>query len=62
MVFNFHFEVTSVAAALTFPSGWLMSDVNFTTLVWTPPSTGKYEMGGSYDGTNWKIKIVGPFN
>jgi hypothetical protein len=64
LVFNFHFEVTNVAATLVFPSTWLMSDTNFNTGsdTWTPPSTGKYEMGGTYDGTNWKIKISGPFN
>lgn len=62
VVFNFHFEITNTAAALTLPSGWLMSDPLFTSHVWSPTFTGLYEMGGTYDGTNWKIKILGPFN
>jgi hypothetical protein len=63
LVFNFHFEVTNVAGTLVFPANFLMADSNFDTGTdtWTPPSTGKYELGGSYDGTNWKIKIAGPF-
>jgi hypothetical protein len=62
LVFDFHFEVTDVAATITMPVTFLMSDINFTAGVWTPPSTGLYEMGGSFDGTNWKVKILGPFN
>jgi hypothetical protein len=63
LVFDFHFEVTNVAATLVFPASFLMADTNFNTGTdtWTPPSTGKYEMGASYDGTNWKVKITGPF-
>jgi hypothetical protein len=64
LVFNFHFEVTNVAATLVCPASFLMSDANWNggTDTWTPPSTGKYEMGGVWDGTNWKVKIVGPYN
>jgi hypothetical protein len=63
LVFNFHFEITDVAATLVCPSSFLMGGPqwNTSTDTWTPPATGKYEMGGSYDGTNWKVKIVGPF-
>lgn len=63
LVFNFHFEVTNVAGTLVYPVGFLMADSNYNsgTRTWTPPSTGKYELGGSYDGTSWKIKIAGPF-
>jgi hypothetical protein len=60
-VFDFHFEVTNIAATMTLPSGWLMSDANFGAHVWTPPATGKFEMTATYDGTNWKVKIAGPF-
>lgn len=62
-VFDFNFEVTNVAATLTLPSIWLMSDSNFNTgtRIWTPPAIGKYEMSGTFDGTNWKIKIGAPF-
>lgn len=62
LVFNFHFQITNIAATLTLPSGWLMSDALFASNVWTPVTTGLYELGGSFDGTNWKIKIMGPFN
>lgn len=61
LVFNFHFEVTNVAAVLTAPSDWVMADPNFDGADWTPPATGQYEMGGTWDGTNWKVKIAGPF-
>lgn len=64
LVFNFHFEVTNTAAVLTCPNTFLMVDENWngTSDQWTPPATGKYEMGGVYDGTNWKVKVVGPYN
>lgn len=64
LVFNFHFEVTNVAAVLTCPNTFLMADDNWngTSDQWTPPATGKYEMGGVFDGTNWKVKVVGPYN
>jgi hypothetical protein len=61
LVFNFHFEVTNVAGTLVMPASWLMADINFGANTWVPPAIGKYELGGSYDGTNWKIKIMGPF-
>lgn len=60
-VFDFHFEVTSTSATMTLPTGWLMSDANFASHVWTPPATGKYEMTATYDGNFWKVKIAGPF-
>ena len=64
LVFNFQFEITSVAGTLVFPSNVVMSDTNWntSTQTWTPPNTGQYECGGTYDGTNWKVKILGPFN
>lgn len=62
LVFNFFFEVTNVAAVITVPADWLMSSDDFNGTVWTPPTTGKYELGGSWNGTNWYVKIAGPFN
>jgi hypothetical protein len=62
LVFNFIFEVTDVAAVLTMPATFLMTDANFDGTDWSPLLTGKYEMGGSWDGTNWYVKIAGPFN
>lgn len=66
LVFNFHFEVTNVAgeivcstciAAASAVSGTWDSGTD----TWTPTETGKYEMGGTWDGSAWKIKIIGPF-
>jgi len=62
LVFSFSFTVTDVAAVLTMPSDFVMSSIDWDGADWTPPSTGNYEMGGSYDGTNWIVKIAGPFN
>lgn len=61
LVFNFQFEITNIAGTLTFPSGTTMADSHYASLVWTATTIGKYEMGGSFDGANWKVKIVGPF-
>jgi hypothetical protein len=63
LVFNFHFEVTDLAATIECPSTFKMGGPqwNSSTKIWTPPAVGLFEMGGSYDGTNWKVKIVGPF-
>jgi hypothetical protein len=61
LLFNFFFEVTNVAAVLTFPGDWLKNATDFDGSDWTPPSTGKYELAGSWNGTNWYIKIDGPF-
>jgi hypothetical protein len=62
LVFNFTFEVTNVAAVLTLPGDWLMSSVDSDGTEWTPPSIGKYEIGGSWNGTNWYVKVAGPFS
>ncbi len=63
LFFNFIFEITSVSAALTFPSDWLSSSPDFNGTAWTPPNTGKFEFGGSFDDVNnvWYVKIAGPF-
>jgi hypothetical protein len=64
LVFNFHFEITAVAATLVFPSDVVMSDPAWDTATqtWTPVATGQYLMSGTYDGTNWKVIISNPFN
>lgn len=64
LFFNFFFEVTDVAAVLTWPSDWISSNVDFNGTTWTPPSTGKYEFGGSFNDTSneWYIKIDGDSN
>lgn len=62
LVFSFSFTVTDVAAVLTMPSDFVMSSPYWDGTDWTPPETGLFEMGGSFDGTNWIVKIAGPFN
>jgi hypothetical protein len=63
LFFNFIFEVTSVSAVLTFPADWLSSSLDFNGATWTPPNTGKFEFGGSFDDVNnvWYVKVSGPF-
>lgn len=60
--FNFWFEVTNVAAVLTFPADWFSGNANFDGTSWTPPAVGIYEFGGSYndDANRWSIKISNP--
>jgi hypothetical protein len=59
----FNFEVTNLAATLTFPANVIMQDVqwNTTTQVWTPPTTGKYTASAWYDGTDWRVNISGAY-
>lgn len=49
----------------TFPSTFKMvtfdPNWNDSTKKWTPPSTGTYEMSATFDGTNWLMKIQGPY-
>jgi hypothetical protein len=59
--FQFIFEVTNVAAVLTVPADWLMITLDFDGADWTPPATGKYVMGGSWNGTNWFVNVAGPY-
>lgn len=61
MFFNFFIEITNVAAVLTVPADWSMF-ANFDGTDWTPPATGIYEFGGSFDDTNniWYVKVSGP--
>lgn len=63
-VFDFHFEVTNVAGTLNFPANVQMFDEGWDvgTTTWTPPATGEYEIAGSFDGTNWRIKRIGPYD
>lgn len=62
LLFNLFINVTDVAAVITVPADWFMADIQFDGTAWTPPETGRYELGGSFDGTNWWIKIQGPFS
>lgn len=63
LFFNWIFEITSVSAVLTFPSDWLSSSPDFNGTTWTPPTTGRFQFGGSFDDINnlWYISVGGPF-
>lgn len=49
----------------TFPAAFKMAtfDANWNnaTKKWTPPDVGTYEMSATFDGTNWLMKIQGPY-
>ena len=49
----------------TFPAAFKMStfDANWNdgTKKWTPPDVGTYEISATFDGTNWLMKIQGPY-
>lgn len=49
----------------TFPSNFKMvsfdANWNDSTKKWTPPDVGTYEMSATFDGTNWLMKIQGPY-
>lgn len=58
--YDFTFNITDVAAKLTFPAGYIMSDVrweNSNAQEWEPAETGKYKATATYDGTNWWLEI-----
>lgn len=58
--YNFTFEITDVAAKLTFPASYIMSDVRWegsNPQEWEPAEIGKYKATATYDGTNWWLEI-----
>lgn len=57
--FSFIFEITNVAAVLTFPSSVVMSDARWdnTAKAWTSVDIGKFKADAVFDGTNWYIEI-----
>jgi hypothetical protein len=59
--FKVRFSITA-GFAQTFPPDWKLSDANFVaaTNIWTPLDDGEYEMEGTFNGTDWCIKIHGP--
>lgn len=60
---TFFFTITNVAAALTFPSSFTMSDPrwNDSSHVWTSIDTGKFKAKAEFDGTDWHMEIFGPY-
>lgn len=59
---EFHFEITNVDGTLVMPSEVIMSDSRFDGTTWIATDTGKYLLFTSYDGTERKVGIKGPFN
>lgn len=58
--YDFMFQITNIAAKLTFPAGYIMSDVRWEAVnpqEWEPAETGKYKATATYDGTNWWLEI-----
>ena len=56
----FAFQITNVAAKLTFPAAYIMSDVRWegsNPQEWEPAEVGKYKATAIYDGTNWWLDI-----
>lgn len=64
LFFNLHIDIT-VGAALVCSSCIMLSSESTWDSgsdTWTPTEDGKYELGGSWDGTAWKLKVLGPYN
>lgn len=60
--FGLAIDVTSTSAVITVPADWIMYVDEFNGTTWTPPTTGVFELGGTWYGTFWSVKIVGPGN
>lgn len=62
--FVFAFEITNIAAELTLPSDFTMSDALWersSDNVWSPLDIGKYLMKGEFIDSEWKVTISGPW-
>lgn len=57
--FDFSFQITDVAAILTFPGNFLMSDTRWdeSTQEWEALEIGKYIGAALFDGSNWFLTI-----
>lgn len=61
---DFILDISNVAAILTFPSSFLMSDVRWEATgakQWEPDSTGKFKGHAIFNGTNWLLDITNPY-
>jgi hypothetical protein len=61
-VFIIQLNLTDLAAILTVPSDWKMTDLNFDGTDWTPPSTGEYIFGGKLINAVWYVNVAGPYS
>jgi hypothetical protein len=61
VIIRFHISAGSVQ---TMPATFKMNDANWDSVgkTWTPPDTGDYEAIATYNGTDWYLKIIGPYN
>lgn len=58
--FTFIFNITALAATLTFPSGCKSGDGRFNSpsaLIFTSTETGIFKVTGDYDGTSWILEF-----
>ena len=56
--FDYTFTITDVAAVLTCPSTFKMSDVRKAGNDITLNDVGRYKMIGDWDGTNWNVELT----
>ena len=61
LIRSFIFVMTTLDAQ-TMPANVAMSDARWDGTIWTPQDVGQYEATASFDGTNWLLKIEGPFS
>jgi hypothetical protein len=54
---TFKVEITN-SATLTFPSGTVSGDANWSSLVWTPPSNGKFTVSIYKTGTEYEVILT----
>lgn len=61
--FVFTFEVSDVAAVITFPSSFVMSDIRWDSgsKEWTPDGTGLFKAQAIFNGSNWFLEISNVF-
>lgn len=56
--FTLIFEITDVAATLTFESDFKSGDTRWASLVWTSDEIGIFKATADYDGTSWIIEFT----
>jgi|SRR5688572_961578 len=65
LVFDVKFNLSNVAAVLTFPSNFVMvvPDTRWdnTAKTFTAAATGKHEFSATFDGTDWDLKVTNQF-
>lgn len=58
--FTFLFEITDLAATLTFPSGFKSGDFRYnnpTALIFTSTEIGIFKVTGDHNGTSWILEF-----